>query len=187
MINPKTKKEDGRFTYVPEYKICEQCGLEIIRKPREGKRDWNNRKFCSSSCYHKASVGKKPFKMTQVIKKKIGEKTRMAMNRQEVRDKISGENGSNWKGGITKDPYPQDWNDMLRDSIRQRDNYMCQECGIHQDELDGFHKRLSVHHIDYNKDNLNPNNLITLCVKCHTKTNYNREYWKEYFKQNYGK
>jgi len=37
-----------------------------------------------------------------------------------------------------------------------------------------------VHHIDYNKKNCNLDNLITLCINCHAKTNYNREYWKEY-------
>lgn len=41
-----------------------------------------------------------------------------------------------------------------------------------------------VHHIDYNKLNCNPNNLITLCKSCHMKTNFNREYWLDYFNLN---
>lgn len=36
-------------------------------------------------------------------------------------------------------------------------------------------------HIDYNKKNCNPKNLITLCRKCHSKTNSNRDYWINYF------
>jgi len=67
---------------------------------------------------------------------------------------------------------------LLKESIRTRDNFICQECGIHQDELD---RNLDVHHIDYNKDNLDPNNLISLCRTCHIKTNFNREDWQEYF------
>jgi len=59
---------------------------------------------------------------------------------------------------------------------------MCCICGLHQDELTGWHKKLSVHHIDYNKYNLNPDNLITLCVSCHSKTNHNREKWINHFK-----
>jgi len=35
-----------------------------------------------------------------------------------------------------------------------------------------------VHHIDYSKNNCSHNNLITLCKVCHTKTNYNRNYWQ---------
>lgn len=91
------------------------------------------------------------------------------------------ENNSNWKGGISFDPYPEGWVDDLKDSIRKRDNYVCQICGIFQDELIGFHKKLHVHHIDYNKKNLDPNNLIALCNSCHMKTGFNRNYWKEYF------
>jgi len=40
---------------------------------------------------------------------------------------------------------------------------------------------LSVHHIDYNKQNCDDFNLITLCKSCHSKTGFNREYWIEYF------
>lgn len=86
-----------------------------------------------------------------------------------------------WKGGISNNPYPDEWGDYLRESIRNRDNYICKECGIHQDELKGIFKKLDVHHIDYDKDNCNPNNLISLCRICHAKTNFNREYWKNYF------
>ena len=37
-------------------------------------------------------------------------------------------------------------------------------------------------HIDYDKDNLDPKNLISLCKSCHMKTNHNRAYWINYFK-----
>lgn len=42
-----------------------------------------------------------------------------------------------------------------------------------------------VHHINYNKRNNNPSNLISLCRRCHSKTNFNREYWLNYFKKLY--
>lgn len=84
----------------------------------------------------------------------------------------------NWKGGISRFPYSLDWTETLRRSIRERDNYTCQICGNEQG--DRVH---SVHHIDYDKNNCNPDNLITLCISCHIKTNHNRDYWIEYFKQ----
>ena len=43
-------------------------------------------------------------------------------------------------------------------------------------------KEYHVHHIDYNKNNCDPKNLITLCNNCHSKTNTNRKYWVGYFK-----
>lgn len=78
-----------------------------------------------------------------------------------------------WKGGISFLPYSIDWTITLKRSIRERDNYICQICNQYG---------LDVHHIDYDKQNCNPNNLITLCHKCHMKTNHKRDYWINYFK-----
>ena len=41
--------------------------------------------------------------------------------------------------------------------------------------------RLSVHQIDYNKNNNKKNNLITLCMRHNAKANFLRDYCKEYF------
>jgi hypothetical protein len=43
-------------------------------------------------------------------------------------------------------------------------------------------KGSDVHHIDYNKENNDKENLITLCHSDHMKTNFNRDQWQEYFK-----
>jgi len=82
------------------------------------------------------------------------------------------EKNPNWKGGKSFEPYPLDWNRSLKISIRERDNYVCQICNQY-----GRY----IHHIDYDKRNCNSNNLITLCHSCHSKTNFNRIYWKVYF------
>ena len=92
-----------------------------------------------------------------------------------------GKDHYNWKGGISENPYPFEWKVKFLDSIRERDLFICQECGIHQDELNGRFKKLDVHHIDYDKENLFTTNLISLCRSCHTTTNYNRDYWYAYF------
>lgn len=98
---------------------------------------------------------------------------------------LSGERNPNWKGGISYEPYTQQWDDALKGNIRKRDNYFCAECGIREDQLFGFYKKLDVHHIDYNKNNLSDKNLVSLCRKCHAKTSFNREYWKECFNIKY--
>ena len=94
---------------------------------------------------------------------------------------MSREKHWNWQGGITSLPYSLDWTDNLRENIRKRDEYVCQLCGVHQDELTGRFKVLDIHHIDYNKFNCNPDNLISLCRGCHMKTNYDRQFWGKYF------
>lgn len=90
-----------------------------------------------------------------------------------------GERNPGWNGGSSFLPYSQDWTDDLRDAVRKRDKYRCRLCNRSQDE---FKTKLDVHHIDYDKENCDPNNLITLCKSCHIKTNRNREKWEIYFK-----
>jgi 5-methylcytosine-specific restriction endonuclease McrA len=82
----------------------------------------------------------------------------------------------NWQGGKSFESYSVDWQETLRRSIRERDKYICKICGLSQGDI-----AHDVHHIDYNKNNCDPNNLITLCHSCHSKTNYKRDYWKQYF------
>jgi len=86
-----------------------------------------------------------------------------------------GEENRFWRGGISFEPYNLDWTNTLRQSIRERDKYTCKICGEKQGD-----KTHPVHHIDYDKQNCNTNNLITLCDRCHKKTNFNRDYWIEY-------
>ena len=95
-----------------------------------------------------------------------------------------------WKGGSSFEPYGLDFNKQFKNKIRQRDNYSCQVCNLFEEDAKKlYNKRLIVHHIDYNKLNSFPQNCISLCVSCHTKTNTNRESWKIFFqdllKRNY--
>jgi hypothetical protein len=46
---------------------------------------------------------------------------------------------------------------------------------------------LPIHHIDYNKKNNKSDNLISLCFQDHSRTNYNRPYWKELWEIGSGK
>ena len=169
---------------------------------------WNKRH--SEETRHKISVAGKGRKMSEETKRKISVANKGINSYMfgkpkstEIRKKLSeanigkhasietrkkqseaqkGEKGSNWRGGVSFEIYPQDWTETLKESIRQRDDYICQECGIHQEELIEKPLKLDVHHIDYNKKNCDPDNLLSLCRKCHVKTNYNRKYWSEYFK-----
>jgi len=102
-----------------------------------------------------------------------GRKKRISIGRK---GKLTGAEHPNWQGGKSFEPYTIDWTETLKRSIRERDRYTCQICGELQRNI-----TFSVHHINYDKKNCNPQNLITLCNKCHMKTNFNRKYWKEYF------
>lgn len=150
----------------------------------------NKGKIPSEETRRKMSAWQIGKKLSEETKIKISENAKTNPNysmggkhhTRETKEKLRlshlGEKGSNWMGGISFEPYSVDWKKTLKRSIRERDRYSCRVCGKQQGEIT-FH----VHHIDYNKKNCEPNNLITLCNKCHSITNSNRTYW-EYFLKN---
>ncbi len=98
--------------------------------------------------------------------------------------RITGKSNFNWLGGKSFEPYGVEFNNELKEKIRERDQYRCQECFRDQDELytkSGKKYSLIVHHIDYDKKNNVEENLIALCRSCHLQTNYSRKDWTEYF------
>ncbi len=98
--------------------------------------------------------------------------------KKEISELYQGKGNPAWQGGKSFEPYPLGWTNIYKEQIRLRDNYTCQLCG--KPEIENC-RRLSIHHIDYDKSNLNVNNLLSLCNSCHSKTNTNQDYWKEYF------
>ena len=142
-----------------------------------------NRKgaILSEETKRKVSEGHKGKKHSEETKKKMSQSRIGHQMSEDTRKKLSEankrrvKNGTHnlWKGGISFKPYSIDWTETLRRSIRERDNYICNICSQYGN---------TVHHIDYDKKNCNPNNLITLCRSCHTKTNSNRNYWIEILK-----
>lgn len=69
-----------------------------------------------------------------------------------------------WNGGTSFKEYPIEFK-QIRKSILNRDNYICQNLNCEHKSI-----KLEVHHIDYNKQNNIPKNLITLCIDCHSVT-----------------
>ncbi len=96
--------------------------------------------------------------------------------RAKIGAAVRGERHPNWQGGLSMLPYSTDWTESLRRSIRERDHYACRMCGKQQGD-----EAFPVHHINYDKAYCDTNNLITLCVRCHNKTNWNRPYWTMLF------
>lgn len=85
----------------------------------------------------------------------------------------------NWQGGLSYQSYGIDFTRQLKETIRLRDGYKCQKCGCPEIES---RVKLAIHHIDYDKQNCKPYNLISLCKGCNAKVNQNRSKWTIYFK-----
>jgi hypothetical protein len=173
------------------------------KNPMFGKRSWNSGHCWSKKMRKRMSDAHKGRSYISIFgekrAKEVIDKIRNANKNQvpwmkgkhhdletrlRISKKLSGSKAPNWMGGLSFEPYGFEFNRLLREEIRQRDSYRCQNCFCHQLDLRTLTDKpykLNVHHIDYDKKNNNPKNLISLCRKCHLKTNFNRIIWKKKF------
>lgn len=179
--------------------VCLICGIGFHRKAYSIKVGEN--KYCGRNCYAKARSewmkdksfnpvykidfkgknnpnykGVKPITCIDCGKELNGRNKRLRCARCNY-DYYTGPNHHMWMPNKTR-LYPVSWTSTYKWQIRHRDEYKCQVCGVPQSECK---THLPVHHIDYDKSNIKPDNLVTLCNSCHAKTNFRREYWKQYF------
>lgn len=174
-------------------------GKHPSQKTREKMRAANV--GSNNPMYGKTGINAPNYKksMSDEQKKKISEslKGKMAgtnhpmhgkQHSQKTKDKMSktrkgnftGEDSSQWQGGISYEPYCFKFNEQIKEGIRVQYGRKCFMCGM--SEIDNG-KKLSVHHITYNKNmgcDDNEWELIPLCNSCHSQTNHNREYWEKY-------
>jgi predicted nucleic acid-binding Zn ribbon protein len=172
-----TKKHEGENH--PRWsgkKYCVICGRELIgATPRKSK---TCSRECASINRSKIRTGKNNPRWINGQKycKECGKeitnnnrwnKTKSFCSRRCSADwsskNRSRENSPLWRGGSKNyREYPREFNLKLRSSIRIRDQYKCRFCATKSKSLD-------VHHIDGNKKNTDPNNLISVCRSCHRK------------------
>ena len=169
----------------PKDKIKREQWRRKQSKSHKGQVPWCVGKHLSQDHKDKISESEKGKIISLKVREKISEtckkrgigewmigRKRSEGTRKRISDSNKLEKHWNWQGGRSFEPYSVDWTETLRRSIRERDNYICQLCSQYGN---------NVHHIDYDKQNCNPNNLITLCRGCNAGVNSNRDYWANYF------
>lgn len=162
-------KWEQKWTKEHYLRVCDNLRRSAVRRtgmksPRSGR--WGKRsERISVSC---AFCGKEIVRTKYVLS--LGKShccNKMCQSNFYKKSRMySLERNPKWNGGVSKLPYSMDWTQDLKDSIRKRDNYKCQKCGAPQEE---FTTKLCVHHIDENKKNCDPKNLVSLCIYCHVK------------------
>ena len=173
--SPKTEFKKGMVPWIKGKHLSLETKQKLSEKHIGMKKPW-------VSEYMKKLTGEKSYQWGKPCikerRKKISEANRgkIAWNKDKHPDYVQGENNPNWQGGVSFLPYGTDWKETLKQAIRERDKYACQLCGKVKED-----KSFAIHHIDYDKKNCNPSNLVTLCNHCHIKTNFNRNYWINYF------
>lgn len=170
-IEKMSKSQIGRkHTEETKRKISENNKGKIISKEHKEKlRDFHLGLKLSDETKEKLSKihkGKKPSKETR-------EKMSIAQR---------GKKGSGWKGGISNQKYCYKFNEMKKEEIRNKYNNCDFISGLHKDIINKG-KKLSVHHIDYNKEQgCNSEwKLIPLSSSHHSRTNNNRWFWNKLF------
>jgi hypothetical protein len=154
------------------------CSLECGYKSLSNKRKLNNpmknpeiAKKCGETNKKSIREGKYvPFMCTDEGRKIISEiaYARAISENNPMRGKY-GKDSPSYVHGRGYAPYSLDF-PRVRERIIIRDNKICQLCGSI--------KKITVHHIDYHKENNAANNLITLCFACNVKMNskFNRSH-----------
>lgn len=88
---------------------------------------------------------------------------------------------SNWRGGLSFEPYCIKFNDDLKERVREFFDRKCYICGKNEFEND---RKMCVHHVNYDKmiccNDIEPL-FVPLCMSCHGKTNSKRNEWEKFF------
>lgn len=167
-------------------KECQQCG-----KPYQVKRAHASSKFCSLQCVGKSQRGKNRRKTSAQVskacercgaafliyrshahKKRFCSPECSGAHRSE---QTRGEGNPNWWGGASRFPYPWNFREISK-AIIERDGGQCQNPTCR-----GEDERMTTHHINYDKSDCGPRNLIALCSSCNSRANFDRDQWQAFY------
>src|SRR3989337_2208278 len=148
---------------------CLACLQEVERRLTNGLKQ----NSCGCVQYKLSSESNKGQKRT--------EESRQKMRESHLGKKYTEETKKIWskqRKGENNPMYGKIVSEETKQQILERDNYTCQDpnCEHKSNTLDA-------HHIDYDKKNNIPENVITLCRSCHMKTNgkNKRQYFTEFY------
>ncbi|MBC8521274.1 MAG: hypothetical protein H8D26_04700 [Methanomicrobia archaeon] len=183
---------------------CDNCGNTIEREPAAVKGHEHH--FCNRKCFgewqskHRKGENNPSWKGGKVkqvceacgkefettssqIRKGWGKFCSHECFSKWLSTHLKGENAPNWQGGISFEPYCEKFNFAFKEYIREKFGRVCFLCGKTEEENG---ERLSIHHVNYDKDCLCNDNLtcqfVPLCRSCNAKVNNNREMWEKKIK-----
>lgn len=168
---PLTKEHKEKISRKLKGRIFSEETRQKITNANKGRKVSEQQKIAISNTLKQFfKENENPFKG-----RRHSEETKQKL-REANQFRFRGSNGPNWQGGIASLPYANDWTPWKRLEIKIRDSFSCcnPKC------KDPF-PILDVHHIDYDKNNNENNNLITICRRCHGKTQRNRSFWTSYY------
>lgn len=175
-------KSVKRPVSIKKISLCLECGTEFSH--------YSEKKYCSRDCcsvaFSKLRLGENNPAFLPDEEKEKGNcprcnneffYTRRNLHKGQKKIYCSlqcATNGYNKNNPIKSGnpTYPREFR-KIRIEIKKRDHHKCIMCDSS--------KNLEVHHINYDKQDCNESNLITLCKRCHTLTHYERHFWETLF------
>lgn len=160
-------------------KNCVYCGEEFLTQPSV------DRIFCNDICQQKANKDKKIERICKhcgktflAYKHAVNKGFGIYCDNECMYKGQSGEGASSWRGGVSFEPYCYKFNEKLKERVR---NFWNRECAICAKTEKENGRKMSVHHVNYNKMSCcdgTPPLFIPVCQSCHAKTNLNRNWWE---------
>src|ERR1035437_2503871 len=149
-------------------KICIRCGKDFSCQLAESRRVM----CCSQSCARLLIWEKSSKKLSPKLCLECGASFQPNSRRRQFCSRecasikhsrhVKGEGNGRFVHGEALKKYPRGWQKAHKLEIRRRDKFKCQKCGAPETK-----PALHVHHINYVKEDIRPENLITLCKVCH--------------------
>ncbi len=185
-VSKANKKRKGKWIYSRINIKCIICN-KIYNIPKHLK----SQKFCSRNCYYIYLKYNNPLKgktyeelygidIAQLKKRNLSKKKKGIKNPKlsELNKLKIGNKNPVWQGGLSFIPYTKEFNKKFKQLIRERDNYICLKCGKQQNQQK---KKLTIHHINYDKTITTLKNCCSLCTRCNSEVNFNRNHWQIFF------
>jgi hypothetical protein len=194
-ISEANMGKKGKVVYTPELR----AKLSVAQKARI-RKPWDEETKRKLS---EALKGRLMHPFTEETRRKLSEARKGIILSEETRKKISevqigrkkpleskirlscslrGIPREDFDGFITQENYCDKFNPPFKERVREFFGRVCVECG--KTEKENKYK-LCVHHVNYHKDACCNENVkllfVPLCVSCHAKTHYKRQYWEERF------
>lgn len=183
IVKGKTMKQiskDLNITYSDVHRAIQRCNIKAKFPGKEIRLD-TREKLNSREWMYEQYVLKRRDYMDIAEEISVANTTIMKylqihkISARTISEAQSGEYSSNWKGGISFEPYCTKFTKQFKEGIRDKFNRKCYLCGSTESKI-----KHSVHHIDYNKNSICNGrswSFVILCQSCHGKTNYNRWYY----------
>lgn len=165
---------------------CQRCGkiFDVVHARR------NTAKFCSVKCKKLYMVGENGSMWKGGKVKKICEhcgksfetfpctKRRRFCSENCKHLHLIKEKHSCWEGGKSFEPYCIKFDNKFKEHVRDKFGRRCFMCNMSEHDNG---KKLSVHHVSYDKNCLCDGvtcEFVPLCEKCHGRTNHDKKTWE---------